>query len=353
MEIPPRMQAVRIEAHGGLDQLALREVPTPEPGPGEVLVEVRAAGLNHLDTWVRRGVPGHEFPLPLIPGCDGAGVVRAVGAGVRRARPGDEVILAPGVGCGVCAACIGGNDPFCDDYGILGETRDGTCAQFIAVPEANLLPRPPGVPWEVAGTYALVALTSWTMLIDRARLRPGETLLVLAGGSGVGSLAIQIGRSLGARVIATAGGAEKLQRLPELGADETIDHNEEPIAERVLALTGGRGADVVFEHVGEATWEQSLRSLAWGGRLVTCGATTGATASIHLRRLFFKSQQIIGSTMGPRANLHPLIALLEAGTLRPILTDTLPLDRLGEAHRLLEERGVFGKIAVLPPPLSP
>ena len=346
--LPDTMRAIRIDAHGDLDALAATEVPRPEPGPGEVLVEVRAAGLNHLDLWVRKGVPGHEFPLPLIPGCDGAGVVAALGEGTKRAAVGDEVILAPGLSCGVCAACLSGRDPFCTQYGILGETRDGTCAEFVVVPEANLIQKPKSAPWEEAGCFALVALTAWTMLTDRAQLGPGETVLVLAGGSGVGSLGIQIAKFLGARVIATAGGAEKCERVAHLGADEVIDHSSTSISKAVKSWTDGRGVDVVFEHVGAATWDESLKSLAWGGRLVTCGATTGADASVHLRRLFFKSQSILGSTMGPRSHLFPLVDLFDQRILTPVLAEALPLTDLPEAHRRLEAREVFGKLVVTP-----
>lgn len=346
------MRAARISAHGGVEVLRVEQLPRPTPGYGEVLVEIRAAGLNHLDLWVRRGVPGHAFPLPITPGCDGAGVIVALGDGVKHAQVGDEVILAPGLSCGVCESCLGGNDPLCPDYGILGETRDGTCAEFVVVPEANLLPRPTEVDWTEAGCFALVALTSWTMLVDKARIRPGESLLVIAGGSGVGSLAVQIGRFLGCRVIATAGGPEKCARLLELGASEAIDHQQvASIATRVSELTDRKGVDVVFEHVGEATWDESLKSLARGGRLVTCGATTGAHASVHLRRLFFKNLSILGCTMGPRRNLHTLVRLLERGILRPVLAEIHPLEALDKAHQRLEDRAIFGKIAVLPRPL--
>ena len=346
--VPTTMRAIRIEAHGGLDALRATEVPRPNPGPGEVLVEVRAAGLNHLDLWVRKGVPGHQFPLPLIPGCDGAGIVKALGEGTQRAEIGDEVILAPGLSCGVCERCLSGRDPFCSKYGILGETRDGTCAEFVCVPEANLIPKPKRTPWDEAGCFALVALTAWTMLTDRARLGPGETVLILAGGSGVGSLGIQIAKFLGARVVATAGGAEKCARVAALGADEVIDHSEASISEAVKRWTSGRGVDVVFEHVGAATWDESLKSLAWGGRLVTCGATTGAEARVHLRRLFFKNQSILGSTMGPRSHLFPLVDLFEQRILTPVLSETLSLTELPEAHRRLEAREVFGKLVVTP-----
>jgi NADPH:quinone reductase-like Zn-dependent oxidoreductase len=342
------MLAARVEEHGAAETLRIAEVPIPVPGTGEVRVEVRAAGLNHLDLWVRRGVPGHVFPLPLVLGSDASGVVAELGPGVKRAAVGDAVIIAPGLSCGVCDTCVSGNDPLCRDYGILGETRNGTCAEYVVVPEANLIPKPSAVDWADAGCFALAALTSWTMLVDRAGLRPAETLLVLAGGSGVGSLAVQIGRLLGCRVIATAGGPEKCARLPALGADATIDHRRERISERVAELTERRGVDVVFEHVGEATWEESLRCLARGGRLVTCGATTGAKAEIHLRRLFFKNLSIIGSTMGPRGHLHRLVQLLARGVLRPVVAGVRPLAELADAHRSLEERTVVGKLVVLP-----
>ncbi len=342
------MNAIRVEEHGDLTQLSLSQIPRPTPGPGEVLVEVRAAGLNHLDLWVRRGVPGHQFPLPLVVGCDGAGVVVSVGPNIERAKVGDEVIVAPGISCGVCAACLQGNDPLCSKYGIFGETRDGLCAEYAVVPEANLIPKPPAVDWPEAGSFALVALTAWTMITDRAQLQPGESMLVIAAGSGVGSLAVQIGRYLGCHVIATAGGEKKCAQLPALGADQVIDHHRESIAERVAELTDRRGVDVVFEHVGEETWKESLASLAWGGRLVTCGATTGAAASIHLRRLFFKNQSILGSTMGPRAHLHRLVKLLERGLIEPKVAHTFPLKEISKAHQLLEAREVFGKIALLP-----
>ncbi len=346
------MDAIRVEEHGDLTRLSLSQIPRPTPGPGEVLVEVRAAGLNHLDLWVRRGVPGHRFPLPLVVGCDGAGVVTALGPKIERAKLGDEVIVAPGISCGVCAACSQGNDPLCSKYGILGETRDGLCAEYAVVPEANLIPKPPSVDWAEAGSFALAALTAWTMITDRAQLQPGESILVIAAGSGVGSIAVQIGRFLGCHVIATAGGEKKCAQLPALGADAVIDHRRESISQRVREITDRRGVDVVFEHVGEETWQESLASLAWGGRLVTCGATTGASASIHLRRLFFKNQSILGSTMGPRAHLHRLVKLLERRLIQPMVTHTLPLKEISRAHQLLEAREVFGKVALLPRSLS-
>ena len=293
------MQVVRIREHGGLDKLLFEEAPLPTPGPGEVRVAVRAAGLNHLDTWVRRGVPGHVFPLPLIPGCDGAGIVDAVGAGVTATKAGDRVVLAPGHACGVCRACASGRDHLCRSYGIFGETRDGTCAGAVVVPERNVLPLPAKVSFEVAAAFPLVYLTAWHMLVARAELRPGETILVHAAGAGVSTAAIQIAKLLGAgRVIATTSTPEKAARARAIGADDVIDYAKEDFTARVRELTGRVGVDVVIDHVGQATFAGSLKVLAKGGRVVTCGATSGPKVEVHMNLVFFKSLSILGSTMG-------------------------------------------------------
>lgn len=348
--VPDSMRCAWIAEHGDLEAIQLVERPRPVPGPNEALVELRASGLNHLDLWVRRGVEGHKFPLPMVPGCDGAGLVVDYGPGSQPFPIGSEVILSPGTSCGYCEACLSGRDPLCRQYGILGETRDGTCAEFIVVPIANLVQKPPGVSFEEAGCYALAALTSWTMLVERARIQAGETVLILAGGSGVGSLGIQIARLHGCRVIATAGSDDKCRRLIELGADETIQHRDEDIAARVKHLTGRRGVDVVFEHVGLETWQASLRSVAWGGRIVTCGATTGAKVESDLRAIFFKNLSILGSTMGSKGSMPRLVEFLGNGTLRAPVAHTLPLSRVADAHRELEERRVFGKVVLVPDP---
>jgi NADPH:quinone reductase-like Zn-dependent oxidoreductase len=342
------MRAVVIRRHGGLEALNLEEAPDPRPGPTEALVEVRACGVNHLDLWVRRGVPGHTFPLPIIPGCDVAGVVREVGEAVRGVDPGTEVVALPGIGCGACRACSLGNDHLCRDYGILGETRDGGYAPLVVLPGVNLLPLPAGLGFERAAAFPLAFLTAWHMLVARAELRPGDAVLVHAAGSGVGSAAVQIARLLGARVIATAGSDAKLARARELGADETINYRTADFAHEVARLTGKRGVDVVVEHVGEATWEGSLRCLAKGGRLVTCGATSGPRGEVHLPRLFFKSLSILGSTMGSRGELHRIVQLVGEGKLRPVVDRVLPLSEVREAHRVLEDREQFGKVVLRP-----
>jgi NADPH:quinone reductase-like Zn-dependent oxidoreductase len=342
------MQAVRIHEHGGTDRLLFEEAPSPAPGPGEVRVRLRAASLNHLDLWVRRGIPGVRYPLPLIPGCDGAGVVAETGAGVSRFSPGDRVALAPGVSCGVCEACLAGRDNLCREYGILGEHRDGTFAEEIALPARNLIPLPGKVSFEAAAAVPLVFLTAWQMVVDKAKLLPGETVVVLGAGSGVGSAAIQIARLHGARVIAVARSAAKLARAKELGAEEGIDLAESDLREEVRRITDRRGADVVIEHVGRATWDQSVGSLAWGGRLVTCGATTGADVALNLRQIFFKNLSLLGSTMGRRASLFAIFRHLEAGRLRAVVDRVLPLGKVREAHRLLEDGAAFGKIILTP-----
>lgn len=342
------MKALMVQEHGGLDVLRVVDVDTPEPGPGQVRVAVRAVGANHLDTWVRRGVPGHAFPLPLVLGSDVAGVVDESGPGVTDLAPGAPVVLAPGVSCGHCAACLSGRDNQCRSYGLLGEHRDGGCADFIVVPRQNVMPLPAGLSFEQAAAIPITFLTAWHMLVDRAALRPGETVLVHAGGSGVGSAAVQIAKLWGATVITTAGTPAKCERALALGADHAIDYNARDFVAAVRELTGKRGVDVVVEHVGAATWAGSLRSLAWHGRLVTCGATTGADVSLNLRQVFFKSLSILGSTMGSKGELAELLGHFASGRLRPVVDRVLPMSAAAEAHRLLEAREVFGKIVLVP-----
>ncbi len=340
------MRAVVIREHGEYDVLKYEELPAPEPRPDEVLVRLKAIGVNNLDTWVRRGVPGHRFPLPIIPGSDGAGIVEAAGAGVRHVKAGDAVVLAPGVSCGLCRECLAGNDNLCRHYGILGESRDGTCAELVAVPARNALPKPGSLSFEEAAAVPLVFLTAWHMLVARAGLRAGEWVLLRAAGSGVGSAALQIAKLLGATVIAEARSGEKCGRAKALGADHVIDSSSQDTFEEVRRLTGKRGVDVVVEHVGEATWESSVRSLARGGRLVTCGATTGADAKINLRVLFFKNISLLGSTMGGTYELVDVLSHVAAGRLRPVVHAVLPFDRVADAHRMLADRAVFGKLVL-------
>lgn len=340
------MKAVVIEKHGGPEVLLHTELPTPEPGPAQVLVRVRACALNHLDLWVRNGIPGRPFPLPLIPGSDISGEVAKFGSLVTTTQVGDKVVLAPGVSCGQCGTCSAGQDNLCRKYALFGAGLNGGCAEYVLAPMANVLPMPAGMSFEEAAAVPLVFITAWHMLVARAQLRPGEDVLVLGGGSGVGSAAIQIAKSMGARVIATAGSQAKLIKARELGADGLINHNEQKIAEEVRHFTGGRGVDVVFEHVGTATWDQSLMSLAPAGRLITCGGTTGYAAGLDLRFLFTRQLSILGSFMGSRAELHTVLKLVGEKKLRPVLDRVFPLAQIAQAHRRLEQREQFGKVVV-------
>ncbi|MGH9458392.1 MAG: zinc-binding dehydrogenase [Thermoanaerobaculia bacterium] len=339
------MKAVLIREHGGYDKLELTDVPSPS-AEGLALVEVRAVALNHLDLWMRRGIPGVRLPLPIIPGSEVSGVVVSVPETTAGWAAGDEVVVAPGYSCGLCVACLSGNDPLCPSYGIYGESAPGGAAEQIAVPVRNLVPKPARLSFEDAAAVPLDFLTAWHMLVARAQLRPGETVLVHAGGSGVGSAGVQIAKLWGATVLTTVGSREKEARARELGADEVILYRETDFAAEVRRLTAKRGADVVFEHVGADTWEGSMKSLARGGRLVTCGATTGAEVSINVRAVFAKLLSILGSTMGSLAELHEVMRHVEAGRLRPVVDRVLPLAEVAEAHRLLEERKAFGKIVL-------
>ncbi len=340
------MRAIVIERHGGPEVLALKDVPEPELGHGEVLIRVRACALNHLDLWMRRGIPGVELPLPRIPGSDIAGQVAKLGPGVARWKVGDKVIVAPGVGCHQCEMCLAGLDNQCRDYGLYGESRDGGCAEFVKAAEIDLLPLPKGLGFEDAAAVPLVFLTAWHMLMTRAQLKPGEDVLVLGAGSGVGSAAVQIAKLVGARVLATAGSDAKLEQARTLGADALINHKTQKIHEVVKELTRRRGVDVVFEHVGAATWESSMRSLAPGGRLVTCGATTGPEAKIDIRRLFHNQWTVLGSFMGTRGELHTVLQLVEQGKLRPVVDKVFPLAEAAKAHAYMENREQFGKVVL-------
>ena len=342
------MKAIVFSAHGGPEVLQYTEAPEPRINATEVLVRVRACALNHLDLWVRRGIPGVPIPLPHIPGSDISGEVAKVGDLVKRVKVGQKVLLAPGISCGQCVRCLGGEESLCREYNLFGYMVDGGCAEYVRSPEANAVPIPGDLSFEEAAAVPLVFLTAWHMLMTRARLQPGEDVLVLGGGSGVGSAAIQIAKLIGARVFATVGTEEKGKRARELGADEIILHSQQKISEEVKRLTSRRGVDVVFEHVGEATWDQSVASMAAGGRLVTCGATTGYHGKIDLRFLFGKQLSLLGSFMGSRSELFRVIELIGRRQLHAVIDRVMPLAHCAEAHALLENREHFGKIVLKP-----
>lgn len=340
------MRAVVIREHGGPEALLLEERPVPDPGHGEVRVRVRAVGLNHLDVWVRRGVPGHTFPLPIIPGCDVAGEIDAIGPGVTGIAAGARVVVAPGRSCRRCKACRSGNDPLCREYGIRGESFDGGCRDYLTVAAGEVFPIPAGLDFPRAASLPLVFLTAWHMLTARAALEAGESVLVHAAGSGVSSAAIQIAKMLGAKVLATARSASKCARALELGADETVDTAVEDFVTEARRWTGKRGVDVVVDHVGAETFDRSIRCLAKGGRYVTCGATSGYEMKTDFRYVYFKSLSILGSTMGGDHELEAVLGHVAEGRLRPVVDRTLPLEKVAEGHALLESRSVFGKVVL-------
>ena len=340
------MKAIVFQKHGGPEVLQFIDVPDPEPSANEVLVRVRACALNHLDLWVRGGLPNVPIPLPHIPGSDVAGEIAKIGSEVTTVRVGQKVVLAPGVSCGRCPACVSGQDNRCRQFTNLGYMIDGGCAEFVRAPEMNCLPYPENLSFEQAAAIPLVFQTAWHMLIARAELQPGEDVLVLGAGSGVGSAAIQIAKFFGARVIATAGSDEKLTKARELGADHLINHKLQKIRDEVRRITNKRGVDVVFEHVGTATWDDSLASLALAGRLVTCGNTTGYDAKIDLRFLFSRQLSLLGSYMGVKSELHTIMKLVAAGRLKPVVDRTFPLAEAAAAHAYLESGQQFGKVVL-------
>lgn len=340
------MKAVRIYQHGGVEVLRYEDAAEPRIKANEALVRVRACALNHLDLWVRGGIPGIRYPLPLVLGSDIAGEIVETGALCERAEAGWRVLLAPGLSCRQCEACVSGRDHECRRYTLFGTGRDGGNAELVAAPEYAAIPIPADMSFEEAAAAPLVFLTAWHMLMGRARLRAGEDVLVLAASSGVGMAAIQIARLFHCRVIATAGGEAKLARARELGADHVLDHYRQDISAEVRRITGKRGVDVVVEHVGAATWPKSLESLAPGGRVVTCGATTGYEAQVDLRYLFSKQWSLLGSFMGSLGELHQVLKFVFRKQLKPIVDGVYPLAEIRAAHQRLENKEQFGKVVV-------
>lgn len=342
------MKAIRIHEHGGLEKLVYEDAPVPAIGPNDVLVEVKATSINHLDIWVRRGLPGVKFPLPIIPGVDAAGIVAETGSEVRHVRSGDRVVVAQGISCGHCKQCLNGQDNLCREYRLIGEHRDGGDAQFVSVPSRNILALPEKVSFESAAATALVFLTAWQMLVDKANVRPGEDVLIHGVGSGVGSAGIQIARMMGGRVIATTSSEAKSAKARELGADDVINYRSQNVLSEVRRLTDKKGVDVVFDHIGAAVWDDSIKALAKGGRLVTCGATSGFEATTDLRYVFYKQIQILGSTMGKKGDLQTIFGLVARGILEPVIDRVLPLTEVREAHRIVEAGEQFGKVVLVP-----
>ncbi len=340
------MKALAFNEFGGADRLRWQDVPDPRIGPGQVLLRVRACALNHLDIFVREGLPALNTPLPFWTGCDIAGEVAEVGPGVEGVRAGERVVVNPSLSCGRCEFCIAGDDCLCPRYGIIGEHVPGGLAEYVAVPAANLLRLPDHIGWEDGASFMLTNMTAWRMVVTQARVRPGEDVLILGVGGGVSSAALQIAKLCGARVIVTSSSDDKLARARARGADVGLNYAREDWARAVRDLTGKRGVDVVIENVGAATWKQSLRALRKGGRLVTCGATTGPIGETDIRVVFWNQISIIGSTMATRKEFHDVMRLCFAGRLRPIVDQVLPVQEGAEAQRRMEKAQQFGKIVL-------
>lgn len=344
------MKAALLKAFGGPENLELADVPDPVPGPGEVLLRVRACALNHLDLFIREGLPSSKVKVPFILGCDVAGEVAALGPGVEGVRAGERFAVHPGRCCGACVPCREGRESDCADYGIIGAYggRPGGYAELIAVPVEHLLPMPDSMSFPEAAAAPLTFLTAWHMLSTLAGLKAGETLLVIGAGAGVAVAAVQLGKALGARVIATSTSEEKLARAKALGADDVIRHPPEDLARAVRKLTGGTMADAVFEHVGGAVIGDALKALRRSGRLVTCGATAGPAATIDLRYVFDRQLKILGAKMGSLAEMRAVWALVASGKVKPVVDRTFPLAGARAAHEYLAARGQFGKVVLLP-----
>jgi len=341
------MRAAIFHEHGGPERILTEEVPTPRPAAGEVLIRVRAAALNHLDLWVRRGI-GIPTTMPHIGGSDIAGIVERLGEGAAGPEPGTRVVVNPVLSCGACRECVAGEEPLCAAFRIIGEHTDGGFAEYVSVPAANLHPIPDGMSFETAAALPISYQTAWRALISRAAVRPGEDVLVIGASGGTATAAIEVAKLAGARVFAVTRGADSVRRAREIGADFVYDRAEVDFSREVFLATGKRGVDVVVENVGTATWDASIRALARGGRLVTYGATSGHRAELDLRVLFWKQLRVIGSTMASRAEFAAMFRAAARGAFRPAIDRVLPLDRAREAHERLEEGQHFGKIVLVP-----
>ncbi|HUX28113.1 MAG TPA: zinc-binding dehydrogenase [Terracidiphilus sp.] len=342
------MKAVRFHEHGGLDVLKYEDAPEPEIQPNDVLVKVKACALNHLDLWLRSGVRAWKLPMPHTLGADISGEVARVGSLVKHVKPGDAVLLAPGISCGQCEACWKGLDSACRWFTIFGLMVDGGYAEYVKSPEQNVIPIPGDLNFDEAAAVPLVFLTAWHMLFGRAKLQPGEDVLVIGAGSGVGSAAIQVAKLVGCRVITVAGSDEKLEKARALGADEGINHTRQSIAEEVMRLTGKRGVDVIVEHVGQAVWEACFDSLATYGRLVTCGVTSGGEVKLNMQALFGRQRTVMGSFMGGKGELMDVLKLIGQRKLKPVIDSVFPLAEAQAAQKKMESRDFFGKILLRP-----
>jgi alcohol dehydrogenase len=345
------LKAIVFHEHGEVDQLQLEEIPEPKLGPNEVLIHVRAAGCNYNDIWARRGLPGVKIILPHVSGSDAAGEVVAKGAQVRSLNEGDRVLVHPGLSCRICEACTSGNEIFCREFKIWGfqtGPNDGSYAEMARLPEVNLVPMPASLSFEQAASLPLVLETAWRMLVTRAQIRPGQFVLIWGAAGGLGVMAIQICRLFNAIPVAVVSSADKAALVRRLGAEHVIDRKAEDVQARVRDITSRRGVDIVFEHVGEATWEQSVAALKWGGTIVVCGATTGYEAKTDLRFLWNKQQNHLGSHLGTKAELLAALRFVEGGEIQPVIDRTFPLSEAGQAQERMESDQAEGKLILVP-----
>lgn len=341
------MRALTLVAHGGPEQLKVQELPQPAvTSPNGVLVRVLTAALNRLDLFIAAGLPGSALQFPHVVGSDGAGIVEQTGAGAGRFRPGDRVMINPALSCGDCPACGEGEHSLCSRLRVLGEHCAGTAAEFVVVPEENLAPLPSGMPWPQAAAFSLATLTAWRMIVTRARLDPGETVLIWGIGGGVSIAALQIAKLIGARAIVTSGSDAKLEAARDLGADAGLNHRNADVVAEVKRHTGGRGADVVVDSVGEETWAGSLRAVRRGGRVVVCGATTGPMVDLDLRRLFWHQWSLLGSTLGNRHEYAEIVRHAGEGRLWPVIDRVVPLAAGVAAFERLQRGEQFGKLVI-------
>ena len=341
------MKAVVIHEHGGLDKLRIEEVPEPEYSADEILLKVHSAGLNHLDIWVRKSRGGLDLPKPHIPGSDAAGIVVAAGANVTNVTVGDEVIINPGLSCGCCEFCNRGQQSECISFGIVGMSRPGTFAELLAVPSGNVWPKPSHMSFNEAGAFVLAHLTAWRMLMTRAQLKPGQTVLIHGIGGGVALSALQLARLAGAEVIVTSSSDEKLERAGQIGADHTINYKTvDDVAQHVKDITYGRGVDIAIDTVGAATWPIDFSAVRRGGKIVLCGVTSDAQAVTNLRTLYWNQLTILGSTMGSDEDLHQLLRAVTKAKLKPIIDSAAKLENIKDATGRMEAGEQFGKIVI-------
>jgi len=341
------MKAIVFYEPGGIDTLKYEEnYPDPQIQENEVLVRIKATSLNHLDIWIRNGIPAYKAPMPHIGGCDGAGIIERMGSQVTGFKIGDEVIISPSQPCFQCEFCRMGEESTCLNFKIFGGHTQGAFAEYAVVSSTHVFPKPKSISFEEAAAFPLVYQTAWHMLINRAKLRPGETVLILGASSGIGTAAIQIAKLVSAKVIVATSSDRKLALCKELGADEGIDYTQADLIERIKGLTQGRGVDVVFEHVGPATFDKSIKSLSKNGRLVFCGATTGPEVKIDLRYIYSRQLNILGSMSGTRNELLRITELVSQGKLKPKIHSIHPLKEIKQAENIMESRQVFGKLVL-------